>query len=172
MCRRSAGAASQRCRKNRWGPRRRRRRSGSLAGRHPAGRPQVEAVAAPAWGPKKDQISRTRADACGRYEGPIFRGKPGGPPIFRAGRFPPYTASIPAAAIPRSPANLKGCWAFCCPLVFHVPPMGPSGVSSPERRAAGGWANPTPALRSPAPRATDARTLWSLRWSRDPSTPG
>jgi len=45
--------------------------------------------------------------------------------------------SIPAASIPRSPAILKGCWVFLCPRFLHVPSVCPSGVSSPERRAAG-----------------------------------
>jgi len=74
-------------------------------------------------GPKKDQIERTRVDACGRFEGPFFRGKPGGEPFFRAGRFPPYTASIPAASIPRSPApspldTNAIALALCEPLSF------------------------------------------------------
>ncbi len=48
-------------------------------------------------GPKKDQISRTRADSCERQEGPLFRGKLRGAPFSRAGRFSAYTASIAAA---------------------------------------------------------------------------
>ncbi|MBN1210891.1 MAG: DUF4281 domain-containing protein [Myxococcaceae bacterium] len=46
-----------------------------------------------------------------------------------------------------------------------------SWVGPVAYRAAGGWDDPTPAPRSPAPRATGARTSWSSRWSRDPSTP-
>ncbi len=54
-------------------------------------------------GTKGTKKGPNRVDSCGRSEEPIFRGKPGGAPSFRAGRFPPYTASIPAASMQNSP---------------------------------------------------------------------
>jgi hypothetical protein len=34
---------------------------------------------------------------------------------------PPGAGSIPAASLPRSPANSPGCWVFLCPRFLHVP---------------------------------------------------
>ena len=72
----------------------------------------------------RDQIVRTRADACGRYKGVSFRGKPRRTLFFRAGRFTPCTASIPAAAM-QTALEIADTWlptsqyrrGLCSPLV-------------------------------------------------------
>lgn len=81
------------------------------------------------WGPKKDQIERTQADACGRFEGPIFRGKPREAPFFRAGRFTPYTASKAAA----SPVLLSNYRWFDAGSI-RVAPMSHAGAEGPAGR--------------------------------------
>jgi hypothetical protein len=101
-------------------------------------------------------------DSCGlvwTLRGTDFQRETEGNAVFQSGPVYPLHGFDSRRLHPEKPSNRKGLLSLSLPSDSSCAPYGPLwrlGVSSPERRAAGGWADPVPAPRSPAPRVTGA----------------